>query len=565
MRSCCRSKYALATGLTRAQRMWFSFAVLGGVVLFSRPAIAVTPESPEVRQLIDDGLKLLGSADGAPLDNNMRKLGGKCLVGLAFIKAGKPDHPRVKEAVEAIKTFMAPEQKVDVYSNGIAIVFLCELSAERHRREIQFYLDMLEKRQKEQGGWGYDGNSLEGFLMDTGDTSQTQYASLGYWTAYQHGFQLKPESLERLTQWLLRTQDPSGVWGYQGEVAPPSQRIKQTTTGCSMLAAGLGSMLICADLLDAIPQTTREKSSWEQEELLIDNLPPALRVARLAGQKDRPPPVRLQDNQLDRAEIPEAIELARSWMSSNYSIDIGRYQYYYMYATERYQSFYELWSGTFDGEPQWYQQGYEYLRKNQQPTGGWEQGCGLQVDTAFAVLFLLRSTQKSIQASLGEGTLVGGRGLPANVAKAKLRGNQIIVDQLQTKVDEMLSMVDDEDQSKLDDLARDPTSLVVDKVDAAGARRLQQLVRGGEPPVRRLAVRALGRTGNLDYVPTLIYALTDPDRDVVLEARDALQFVSRRFEGFGPPDEYTDQQRYDAAERWKDWYRSLRPGAVVDE
>ena len=90
----------------------------------------------------------------------------------------------------------------------------------------------------------------------------------------------------------------------------------------------------------------------------------------------------------------------------------------------------------------------------------------------------------------------------------------------------------------------------------------EQLVRGGEPAVRLLAVRALGRTGNLDYVPTLIYALTDPDRDVVLEARDALEFVSRRFDGFGPPDGFTEKQRFDAVEAWKNWYRSLRPGAM---
>jgi len=560
-----RSKYVVTTGLTRAPHFWLSVAALAGMLVLSRAACALSPESPEVRKLVDDGLKLLGSADGAVADNNMRKLGGKCLVGLAFVKAGKPDHPRVKEALDAVKTFMSPEQQVDVYSNGLAIVFLCELSAERHRREIQFYLDMLEQRQKDHGGWGYDGNSREGFMMDTGDTSQTQYASLGYWTAYQHGFPIEPASLEKLTRWLLRTQDPSGVWGYQGEVAPASKRIKQSQTGCSMLAAGLGSMLICADLLNAIPQSTKEKSSWEKEELLLDDLPPALRAARLAGQKDRPPPVKIAAAEANPAEIPEAVELARSWMSSNYQVDIGRYEYYYLYATERYQSFYELWSGTFDGEPQWYQDGYEYLVKNQQPNGGWEQGCGVQCDTAFAILFLLRSTQKSIQATLGEGSLIGGRGVPTNVARAKFRGNQLIVDQLQTKVDEMLALVDDEDQSMLDDLARDPTSLVVDKIDAAGARRLQQLVRGGEPPVRRLAVRALSRTGNLDYVPTLIYALTDPDRDVVLEARDGLQFVSRRFEGFGPPDEYTDQQRYDAAEDWKQWYHSIRPDAVLEE
>jgi hypothetical protein len=66
-------------------------------------------------------------------------------------------------------------------------------------------------------------------------------------------------------------------------------------------------------------------------------------------------------------------------------------------------------------------------------------------------------------------------------------------------------------------------------------------------------------------VPTLIYALTDPDRDVVLEARDALEFVSRRFNGFGPPDEYTDEQRYNAAEAWKSWYRSIHPGARFED
>lgn len=564
MRSCRRSKYVPTPGLTRARRMWLVLAAFGAVLTLGRLACALTPESPEVRRLVDAGLYFLEKSS-ADQDIYANRLGGKCLVGLAFIKAGKPDHPRVKEALEAVRAFMEPGQMVDVYSNGIVIVFLCELSAESHRREITHYLDMLKKRQKENGGWGYDGNSKEGFMMDTGDTSQTQYASLGYWTAYQHGFPVDSASLERLTRWLLRTQDPTGVWGYQGTVASGSQRVQQTQTGCSMLAAGLGSVLICADLLDALPQSTKEKSSWEQEDLLIEDLPPALRIARLAGQKDRPPPVQIRKNQVSPAEIPEAIELARDWMSSNYTLEIGKYGYYYLYATERYQSFYELWSGTLDGEPKWYQDGYEYLAKSQQADGGWEQGCGPHVDTAFAVLFLLRSTQKSIQATLGEGTLVGGRGIPANVARAKLRGNEVIVDQLQTKVDDMLSMVDDEDQSMLDDLARDPTSLVVDKIDAANARRLQQLVHGGEPPVRRLAVRALGRTGNLDYVPTLIYALTDPDRDVVLEARDALQFVSRRFEGFGPPDDYTDRQRYDAAEDWKAWYRSLRPGATLDE
>jgi hypothetical protein len=80
-----------------------------------------------------------------------------------------------------------------------------------------------------------------------------------------------------------------------------------------------------------------------------------------------------------------------------------------------------------------------------------------------------------------------------------------------------------------------------------------------------LSVRALGRTGNLDYVPTLLYALTDPDRRVVLEARNELRFISRNFDGIGPPDNFTDEQRYEAIEAWKKWYLSIRPGAVLEK
>jgi HEAT repeat protein len=133
-----------------------------------------------------------------------------------------------------------------------------------------------------------------------------------------------------------------------------------------------------------------------------------------------------------------------------------------------------------------------------------------------------------------------------------------------TKVDELLSMIDEKDEAILDELARDPSQLVVEKVDEKSARRLQQLVRGGEPEVRLLAVRALGRSGDLDYVPSLLYALTDPDRRVVLEARNGLRFISRSFQGYGPPDEFTEQQRFEALDKWKTWYKSIRPAAVLE-
>jgi hypothetical protein len=545
-----------------------TFGVLAALIGLTagHAAQAVTPESPEVRQLVAEGLEVLEQPVQPNTDRYAEQLGGKCLVGLAFVKANKPDHPRVEEAVDACRASMASSDGIDVYSNGLAIVFLCELGPQRYRREIQWYLDFLRRRQKAHGGWGYDGNNLERSEYTTGDTSQTQYGAIAYWTAFRHGFRIDPDSLERAADWLLRTQGPNGCWGYQGTIAQGSQRVSQFEMGNSMLAAGLGGMLICADLLNAVlPSDLAEDDFADEEGDSTGDLPAVLRIAVGGRDAQGPTPTKIQPTRIDTVDLLESIDLARGWMDKNYAIDIGKYTYYYLYSTERYQSFYELLEGVSDEEPKWYNDGYAFLLTNKHDGIGWQGGCGKRVDTAFSILFLLRSTQKSIRGTLGEGRLMSGRGLPADVARAKMRGNEIIVEQVQTKIDELLSMIDDSDQSRLDALARDPTNLVVQKVDQRSARRLEQLVRGGEPEVRLLAVRALGRTGNLDYVPSLIYALTDPERRIVLEARDGLRFMSRRFERFSPPDDFTDRQRYEAVDAWKSWYKSLRPDALLEQ
>jgi HEAT repeat protein len=82
--------------------------------------------------------------------------------------------------------------------------------------------------------------------------------------------------------------------------------------------------------------------------------------------------------------------------------------------------------------------------------------------------------------------------------------------------------------------------------------------------VRLLAVSALARAGQLDQVPTLIYALTDPDKRIVQQARDGLRFTSRRFKGFDLADDFTTKEQYEVVEKWKDWYRALRPEAVFE-
>lgn len=535
---------------------FLAYLILLLPLVIAERAAAVTPNSPEVRKLIDGGLSFL---ELPAEDVHGQKLGGRCLTALAFLKAGRHDHPRVAEAVKACRDMMAAEvnlETLDVYSNGLAIIFLCEASTQDYNREIQWYLNQLRKRQKDHGGWGYNS-------MTTGDTSQTQYAALGYWEANRRGLRLDANSVELLAEWLMRSQGPDGCWGYQGIPGPPDQLVPQQGTTCSMLAAGLGSTYICADLFGfrgAVNSSIQSSS----DEPAKGPLPSALRRIDGESLRNAAPGPTVRSARIKAYQLRRTIVGAHDWMNQHYKIEIPNFNFYYLYALERYKSFQEFFDGEWEEEPQWYNDGFTFLSKSQLGGKMWNGECGATCDTAFAVLFLLRSTQQSINKGLGEGALVSGRGLPSNLSKARLVGGQLVVEQTRTRVDELLAMIDSGDDATLDDLARDPSQLVVDKADPQNARRLQQLARGGEPEVRLLAVRALGRGGNFDHVPTLIYALTDPDRRVVLQARDSLRFVSRRFGGFGPPDDFTDQQRYEAVDAWKQWYRSMRPGAILE-
>jgi len=517
----------------------------------------LTPDSPEVRKLVDAGLQFLS-------EHGENRLGGQCLIALAFVKAGHGDHVRVEEALNACRKEAAANlslaQATDEYdySDCLATIFLCELSPKKYAKEIEFFLNRVHQRQKPFGAWGYRSEMM-------GDTSQTQYGALTCWEAHRRGFAVEGSQLDNLADWLIKTQSPQGCWGYKGQIPTGDQPIPQDEENCSMLAAGLGSLYICADLFGMQPRSAISSSptSGAANQPAGSGLPAALRRVDESGRAGEPKKFRAQ--KVSATKVIGTMGRAHQWMEKNYQIDIGPKCFYSLYGLERYKSFQEAFESSAEKSPKWYNDGFKFLKESQAANGSWSGFCGAECDTAFSILFLLRSTKKSINAKLGEGMLLAGRGLPTNLSKAKMRNGELVVEQTHTKVSQLLSMLDDGDDAMLDDLARDPTQLVVEKVDEASARRLQQLVRGGEPEVRLIAVRALGRSGNLDYVPSLLYALTDPDHRVVIEARDELRFISRNFDGIGPPDDFTDQQRFDAIEAWKKWYLSIRPNAVLEK
>jgi tRNA splicing ligase len=77
--------------------------------------------------------------------------------------------------------------------------------------------------------------------------------------------------------------------------------------------------------------------------------------------------------------------------------------------------------------------------------------------------------------------------------------------------------------------------------------------------VRRTAFWALGRTSDLRIAPLLIEGLNDANLDCMVEARNALNYLSKKVIPIELPDQPTDAQRKTAVAAWRKWYLSVRP------
>lgn len=515
-------------------------AVLAGAVT---PAGAISPDSPEVRKVIDKAFAFLETVDE-------KRFGGKCLVALAYVKDGKDEaHPRVAEAVAACQALCAGDPaaiNADIYSTGIAVIFLCDLNPTKYKYEIVKLLKSLELRQKVHGGWGYPNK-------DTGDTSMTQYGVLSCWVATKAGFEVNQEVLERVADWLLRTQDPDGNWGYQGKVndSLTGPLIKQDPNRLGMTAAGLGSTYIVGDLLQLFDPPPPPDPA----------LPSALRPVR-QGPKRKPLTEKIPLKLWQRA-----VRNGNEWMRKRYKIDPDGFTYYYMYALERYQSFQELFEGKLVREPKWYNDGYAFLRRTQAADGHWLAKSGPAADTSFGILFLLRSTKKSIERSrtLSAGVLVAGRGLPASVEQVEVRDGRIVAKTPARGLAQLLDDLENPASPQLADLLANPEQLYPLLRDAPPAEqtryyaRLRNLALAGGPEVRELAVRTLARLHDLDSAVTMIAALNDPDWRVVRAADEGLLLVSRSSARSGLGQQPSETDRRATLDRWRQWLAQVRP------
>ncbi|MCA9212137.1 MAG: hypothetical protein KDB27_03655 [Planctomycetales bacterium] len=509
-----------------------------------------TPESPMVKQMVAKGVDYIKSTPAHP------NFGVASLRALALIKGNCPlDHPHIQHAVklcrESVSKLNGGLKEKAVYEVSVATIFLCELDAEEFKPEITAFMETLMSWQKKEGGWGY----LEGSNKDTGDISQTQYVVLAMWTADRTGvFKLKVDAAERVANYLMRVQDPTGGWGYQGVDPGSFTRVDQVGMQHSLSAAGAGTVYICADLLRLSrgSQMTRRRQA---------NVPTSLRVVTSGNTQA---PLGPLTNKVDRSRLDNCLSDGTRWLGgSNYTISPQDWPSYYMYAFERFQSFRELAENIDEESPKWYNDGVEFLRENQEENGRWS--FDIDYDTSLAILFLTRGTKKSIQKAEGYGgRLRGGRGLPSDTTNVMIgEDGTVIKSPFKGQAENLLAMLEAQSLEDFDATEQEfEIALSSDALEREEQlQRLRRLLAAEEFNIRYTAVKVLAGTNDLDNVPALIFALDDPDRRVVVRARDALRGLSRKFEGFGLSDNPTDAEKVTAVQRWKEWYRLIRPSA----
>ena len=519
--------------------------------------MGLTPSSPEVVRAVDRAIDFLNS--DAARDG---RVGAGALAGIALLKHGAPQsNPKVVAAVRQIQAAVAragepADLGMDVYSAGLSTIFLIELDPQVYRSEIDFLFAHLEAIQRPHGGWGYPDGQTE---APAGDTSMTQYGVLSCWKATQAGIPLPPGMAQGVTTWLLRTQDPSGAFGYQGVVSNTFDPVPQERIRHSMTAAGLGSVYICADFCGINKRVKEDKDT--------NGLPPAMkRVGVSTTQQPGAVAVNIHpglfqaafargNNWMEKNFVPENPQSAEGWT------------HYYIYALERYYSFRELAEGRTGTSSRWYDGVAGYLIKTQSKDGSWNSRAGKVCDTAFSALFLMRSSRKAIEKArdFGAGTLIGGRGLPKESEIVKVRQGQVVATPKLEAVEKLLAATDDTDDSDFSEMMAVLPPEEARALVSKHARKLKELSGDTSADARFAAVKTLGQSSDLDHVPTLVYALTDPEPAVVIEARNGLRRISRRFSGFGLPDEFSPAEVEQAIRRWKEWYLAIRPDAQFED
>lgn len=512
-----------------------------------------SPDHPEVHEAATQGIEYL--KQNVPTD-----VGESILAGIASIEYSKryfgqlPVNDILVEnaldkALAAMNARSPLPNKHKIYAPCLAVILFCSCDAERYQGQIKELLTAIEDRQNRDGGFGYTGGD-----PSTGDTSQIQYVALALWVAKSHGFDIDPEVGKDCLSWLCQSQQPSGSWFYRikevNGAYPANGRTEHTQ---SVHCAGLGSVYLLGDYLGLTPNSRQNDLA---DELVGLDLPVSVSIHIPGNNDDQIPTV-----QFDRDLFDSAKKRGNRWLDDGWAIEIKQWNYYYLYALERYAYFRESSEDVVKEVPDWYDRGVDFLLPNQTDSGNWPKGAVVEtqvVNTSFAIMFLVRASELLVGDERG-GTLTGHPGFPEPV---KINGVNDIASFLNEKDLDLhdLEPVIQAMKKSINEMAAN---------DDRSRNELVSFLRGllahQNSDHRKIAIRLLAGVQDIENAPALIYALGDPEHSVRVAAHNGLRLISRKLDSIQLPQDPTKQDFAAIKIRWSQWYLGINPtGKLLD-
>lgn len=575
----------LLFSLTLSLSFSFSSAAIGQTIY--------TPDHPEVKEMADRAV--------AAIQGGSRGIGETTLAALAIVEHGKRynqtpprDNPLVKSTIASIQAMLPPDPSPsnlltqdECYFPALALILMAETDAKKYQNEIRQIIQMFEDRQRPNGAFTYNRQP------NSGDTSQTQFASLALLVAKQHGFEFDPEMPKRALDWLCESQQSGGIFVYKllnnGAPNDPGKPDGQSQTATlSMQASGLGTVYLLADVLQ-LNQRAKSMSNKLAKDLGLPRTV-TIYVKPLDGENS----IRGKQGPLvkfDRGKLNNTTNSGNNWLQNNFNPAASNWQYYYLYALERYAFFREQAEGDMRGMDDWYDETIEFLKTKQNDNGMFTGSSieTLPVATSFAVLFMVRSSE-IIKSPITGSTVKGDQGFENDTV---IRQTSSGIQSVGTEKDlqgllEMMSSSDVNEEA-LQRMTESMKAQIVEfrKKDDKSRGEIKAFLRsmiGHRDYFRRLiAVRFLAGEQDMDNVPALLYALGDPDFRICLEAHNGLRLISRKIDSLDVSQSTKDNApRYPAIldlepekaglvrvefdsmkKKWTDWFLKIRPGAEL--
>lgn len=520
----------------------------------------------------------------------------KSLCYVAILKAGEPPtSPLMTEAaafvVEKTKSGVYTPSNDQLYEAGVDATLLADLDGEKYLPQIQMIADYIIESQSPQGHWNYLPPRKEEARIG-GDVSVTHYACLGLWAASRAGVKVDPEVWVRVLNWMNSCNNPDGGYAYNPGV-DIGEFHKDSTL--NMTVNGVGIMCIAMLNLDPQRLPAFDKQSSSSSSTAKKSPTPkapakpkgVLEAVDLDSEEESEQKAKIKTGTIPDKSFSSA-RTALQWVATRF-VTINKsssHTAYYYYSLERMGALANI---TKLNGRDWFDECANELLSQQNADGSWKisNWGAAEYDTCFAVLFLTRSTgkllkRKTITAEppVGGGLLSGGRGLPDDLSELDANGNPKKKKGEKSSLDELLAALQNSDGSGLEETQAELIQMVQlgDKKQLVGQKdKLVTLISQPDPEVRRTAIWAIGRTGDLSLAKYAILGLDDPDLGVMTESHLALCWTARKPNAFKlplspladlAPDAPEDQKtaaveswRRQALRLWGEWYLRNRPYA----